>query len=55
MTTVVLRESSIENKKPEEKENPQTQDYLLRQIQGRKGNIWLARQRAVGSVGAVHG
>ena len=50
-----VQESSVKNKEPEEKENPETQKYLLRQIRRRKRNIWLARQRAVGSVGAVHG
>ncbi len=50
-----VQESSIKGKEPEEKENPKTQNYLLRQIQSRKGNIWLARRRTVGGVGAVHG
>lgn len=50
-----VQESSIKGKEPEEKENPKTQIYLLRQIQSRKGNIWLARRRTVGGVGAVHG
>lgn len=50
-----VQESSIKGKEPEEKENLKTQNYLLRQIQSRKGNIWLARRRMVGGVGAVHG
>lgn len=47
--------SSIKGNEPEENENPKTQNYLLRQIRSRKGNIWLARRRMVGGVGAVHG
>lgn len=50
-----VQESSIKGNEPEEKENPKTQNYLLRQIRSRKGNIWLARRRMVGGVGAVHG
>lgn len=53
--TVCVQESSIKGNEPEEKENPKTQNYLLRQIRSRKGNIWLARRRMVGGVGAVHG
>lgn len=49
------QESSIKGSEPEEKENPKTQNYLLRQIRSRKGNIWLVWRRTVGGVGAVHG
>lgn len=50
-----VQEFAIKSREPKEKENPKTENYLLRQIQSRKGNIWLARRRTVGGVGAVHG
>ncbi len=53
--TCVLRRLLSKGASQRRKKNPKTQNYLLRQIQSRKGNIWLARRRTVGSVGAIHG
>lgn len=45
--------SSTKNRAAAERK-PQSSTYLSRQIRSRKGNIWFAKQRTLGSVGAVH-